>query len=136
MKILIRRRFESWWIDVRGRLEKVYGRNKGLSSFVKGRWIQSLYIVGIVFMAAGIVNALIQPVSSNFIIFPGRSAQSISETAINAIALILGSAGIYVSYLSGRQTTKPRMVNFYLVLGLLLIATALYVGIYVYSSKG
>ena len=136
MKILIRGRFESWWSGVRGRLEKVYTRNKGFSSFVKGGWIQFLYIVGIVFMAAGIVNALIQPVSSNFIIFPGRSAQSISETLINAIALILGSAGIYVSYLSGRQTTKPRMVNFYLVLGLLLIATALYVGIYVYSSKG
>jgi heme/copper-type cytochrome/quinol oxidase subunit 3 len=136
VKILIRRRFESWWTGARGRLGKVYTRNKGFSSFVRGGWIQFLYIVGIVFMAAGIVNALIQPVSSNFIIFPGRSAQSISETFINAIALILGSAGIYVSYLSGRQTTKPRMVNFYLVLGLLLIATALYVGIYVYSSKG
>ncbi len=133
---MIRRRFESWWTGLKGRLEKAYGRNRGFSSFVKGGWVQFLYIIGIVFMAAGIVNALIQPVSSNFIIFPGRSAQSISETVINAIALILGSAGIYVSYLSGRQTTKPRMVNFYLVLGLLLIATALYVGIYVYSSKG
>lgn len=133
---MIRKRFESWWTGVKGRLDRTYGRNKGFSSFVKGGWVQFLYIVGIVFMAAGIVNAMIQPVSSSFIIFPGRSAQSISETAINAIALVLGSAGIYVSYLSGRQTTKPRMVNFYLILGLLLIATALYVGIYVYSSKG
>jgi len=132
---MIRRRFDLWWTSVKGRLERSYGRNKGLSSFVRGGWIQLLYIVGVVFMAAGIVNALIQPVSSNFIIFPGRSAQSISETVINAIALILGSAGIYVSYLSGRQTTKSRMASFYLVLGLLLIATALYVGIYVYSSK-
>lgn len=132
---MIRRRFDLWWTSVKGRLERSYGRNKGLLSFVRGEWIQFLYIIGVVFMAAGIVNALIQPVSSNFIIFPGRSAQSISETVINAIALILGSAGIYVSYLSGRQTTKSRMASFYLVLGLLLIATALYVGIYVYSSK-
>lgn len=122
-------------MGVRGRLERAYGRNKGLSSFARGGWMQFVYMFAIVFMAAGIVNAAIQPVSSDFIIFPGRTAQSISETLINAIALALGSAGIYISYLSGRQTTKPRMVNFYLVLGLLLIATALYVGIYVFSYK-
>ena len=86
-------------------------------------------------MSAGVVNAAIQPVDIRYIVFPGRTAQSISETVINALALVLGAAGIYLSFLSGRQTTKPRMVNFYLILGLLLIATGMYVGIYVYHSK-
>ncbi len=70
-----------------------------------------------------------------YIIFPSSGAQSATETAVDAFALLLGAAGIYLSYRSGRQTTKSRMVNFYLVVGLLLIAVAVYIGIYVLGSK-
>jgi uncharacterized membrane protein YoaK (UPF0700 family) len=102
----------------------------------KGRWMQLLYVLAIVAFAAGLVNAAVQPVDQRYVIFPGRGSQSISETVINSFAILLGAAGFYVSYLSGRQTTKPRLVNFYLILALLLIASAMYLGFYVYTSKG
>lgn len=86
-------------------------------------------------MAAGFVSAAIQPVDIRYIIFPGRDAQSISETVINGLALLMGFAGIYLSYLSGRQTVKPRMASFYLAIGLLLIAIGFYIGFYVYNAK-
>ena len=132
---MIRKRFESGLGAIEARLRRMVGRSGYLSS-LRVRWIEAVYILGIVTMAAGIVNAAIQPVDSRYIIFPGRGSQSISETVINASTLLLGTAGIYLSYLSGRQMTRPRLVNFYLTLGLLLIATAMYIGVYVYSIKG
>jgi hypothetical protein len=113
----------------------VVDKNGSFSSLIRGRWIELLYVLGIVAMASGIVNAAIQPVDSRYIIFPGQGSQSITETIINALALMLGATGIYLSYLSGRQTTKPRIVTFYLILGLLLLGMGIYIGIYVYSSK-
>jgi len=133
---MIRRMFESSLSAVNARLGRTFGRNGSVLSFVKTRWIETLYLIGIVAMVSGIVNAVVQPVNSGYTIFPGQGSQSVSETVIDAFALILGATGIYVSYLSGRQTTKPRLVNFYLALGLVLMLTGVYIGIYVYSSKG
>jgi hypothetical protein len=132
---LIRRRFGSGISAITGRLSRTVDKNGSLVSLIRSRWIEILYVFGIVTMASGIVNAAIQPVDSRYIIFPGQGSQSITETIINALALMLGATGIYLSYLSGRQTTKPRMVTFYLILGLLLLGTGIYIGIYVYSSK-
>jgi hypothetical protein len=132
---LIRKKFESSIGTITGRLSRMVDKNGSLSSLIRSRWIEVLYVLGIVAMASGIVNAAIQPVDSRYIIFPGQGSQSITETIINALALLLGATGIYLSYLSGRQTTKPRMVTFYLILGLLLLGTGIYIGIYVYSSK-
>jgi hypothetical protein len=132
---LIRKKFESSIGTITSRLSRTVEKNGSLSSLIRSRWIESLYVLGIVAMASGIVNAAIQPVDSRYIIFPGQGSQSITETIINALALLLGATGIYLSYLSGRQTTKPRMVTFYLILGLLLLGTGIYIGIYVYSSK-
>ncbi len=132
---MIRRKFESGMNVISVRLARSIGRNGNSLSFVKTRWAEMLYILGIVAMASGIVNAIIQPVDARYIIYPGQGSQSVTETIINGLALMLGATGIYLSYLSGRQTTKPRMVTFFLILGLLLIATGVYIGIYVYSSK-
>jgi hypothetical protein len=132
---MIRQKFESGVNAISARISRTVDRNGNVTSLIKGRWVEILYILGIVAMASGIVNAAIQPVDSRYIIYPGRGSQSITETVINALALMLGATGIYLSYLSGRQTTKPRMVTFYLILGLLLIGMGTYIGIYVYSSK-
>lgn len=132
---MIRERLDSVLDTLKGDVERVYGRNGAIASLSKGRWLEFLFIGAIVVMAAGIVNAVIQPVSSGSIIYPNQGFQSIGETVMDAFVVLLGGAGIYVSYMSGRQTTKPRMVNFYLIIGLLLLATATYLGIYVYSAK-
>ena len=104
-------------------------------SEAKNRWVELLYIIGIILMTSGIVSAAIQPVNFGYVIFPSTGAQSATETIVDALATIIGATGVYLSYLSGRQTTKPRMVNFYLAFGLMLIAIAVYIGIYVLGSK-
>ena len=86
-------------------------------------------------MTAGLVCAVIEPVNIGYLVFPSSGAQSATETGVDALAILLGSVGVYLSYASGRQTTRSRVVNFYLTIGLLMIAIAVYIGIYVLSSK-
>jgi len=86
---------------------------------------------------AGGVSAFFFPVADqSYIIYPAGGAQSISETVIDACVILLGGAGVYATYVSGRQTTKPRMVNLYLALALLLIALSVLLGIFVSDLKG
>lgn len=131
---MIRNWFDSHVGELWGRVTKAAERS-GLISEIRDRWIEVLYVIGIVLMTAGLVNAAIQPVNFGYVIFPSTGAQSATETGVDALALLIGSVGIYLSYLSGRQTTKSRLVNFYLTIGLLMIAIAVYIGIYVLGSK-
>jgi hypothetical protein len=106
-----------------------------LAEEINDRWMEILYLIGIVALTSGIVCAVIEPVNVGYVIFPSSGAQSATETIVDALALLIGAVGIYLSYLSGRQTTKSRLVNFYLTFGLLMIAIAVYMGVYVLSSK-
>jgi hypothetical protein len=116
------------------RLGKSAGRTS-LVSTVRSSWIEVIYIAGIIAMSAGIVSALASPVPQTYLIYPGPDGQTIAETAINAMALVMGFGGLYFSYLSGRQTVKPRLVGFFLILGILLIAAAIYIELYVYIQS-
>lgn len=131
---MIRNWFDSHVAHVWDRLTKAAGKS-GLLSEVESRWMEALYIVGIVLMTAGLVCAVIEPVSFGYVIFPSSGAQSATETGVDALAILVGAAGIYLSYESGRQTTKSRLVSFYLTIGLLLIGIAVYIGIYVLTAK-
>jgi len=131
---LIRQWLGSHVTGIRERLGKSAERS-GLSTSVRNNWIEVLYIAGIVLTSGGIVSALASPVPQNYIIYPGRNGQSIAETVINAMALMLGFGGLYLSYLSGRQTVKPRLVGFFLTLAILMIAGAIYIEMYVYFAK-
>ena len=119
---------------IRERLGKS-AESSGLSITVNNSWIEVLYIACMIVMSAGVVSALASPVPQSYIIYPGRDGQSIPETVINAMALAMGFGGLYFSYLSGRQTVKPRLVGFFLILGILLIAGAIYIEMYVYLQK-
>jgi hypothetical protein len=130
---MIKRIVQSALSKVQKSVTSLFGRGP-LSN--TARWVQIFYVVLLVVFAAGLINATVQPVDQRYVIFPSRGAQSISETFIDACAILLGAAGLYVSYLSGRQTTKPRMVNFYLIIALMLLASAMYIGLYVYGAKG
>jgi hypothetical protein len=107
----------------------------GFTATVKNNWIEFAYIVGIIVMSAGIVSALAEPVDQAYLIYPSTNGQTIAETALNSMALAMGFLGLYFSYLSGRQTVRPRLVGFYLVVGLLLITGAIYLETYIYISK-
>lgn len=131
---MIRQWFGSRVSTLSERFGKSLGRSS-LSALIKSNWIEVVYIFGVIVLAAGIVPALADPVPIQYIIYPGTDSQSISETVINSMALLMGFGGLYLSYLSGRQTVKPRLVGFYLGLSLVLIAAAVYIGIYVFVSK-
>ena len=119
---------------VEERVGKIVERSS-LSTAVKNNWIEVLYVAGIVIMSAGIVSALASPVQQSYIIFPSQSGQSIAETVIYMMAMMLGFGGLYFSYLSGRQTVKPRLVGFFLILGLIMLGAAIYIEMYVFLAK-
>jgi len=131
---LIRQWLESRASGVERRLGNVFERT-GVSTTVKNNLIEVLYILGIVVMSAGIVSALASPVNQSYTIYPSTNGETISEMVIYSMAMLLGFAGLYLSYLSGRQTVKPRLVPFFLILGLIMIGIAIYIEMYVFFSK-
>ena len=131
---MIRQWLESRASGVERRLGNVFERT-GVSTTVKNNLIEVLYILGIVVMSAGIVSALASPVNQSYTIYPSTNGETISEMVIYSMAMLLGFAGLYLSYLSGRQTVKPRLVPFFLILGLIMIGIAIYIEMYVFFSK-
>jgi hypothetical protein len=102
-----------------------------------GGLIQALYVILIVALMAGFVNAVVFPVSTqSYIPYPSGSAMTIPEAVVNAFVIVVGAAGVYLVYLSGRQTTRSRTVNLYLGLALLLIVVSIFTGIDLALAKG
>lgn len=99
--------------------------------------IQLLYVVALVALMGGFVNAVFFPLpNQGQIVYPGAGSQTIPEAVLDASVILIGGAGIYVTYVSGRQTTRSRMVNLYLGIALLLIALSVFMGLYLTVLKG
>ncbi len=102
-----------------------------------GGLLQALYILFIVALMAGFINAVVFPVANqSYIPYPAGSAQTIPEAIVDAFVIVVGGAGIYLTYLSGRQTTRSRTVNLYLGLALLLLIVSIFTGIDMAILKG
>lgn len=132
---------------LREALESVYMRTigalgnavAGLGSSVtrRGGLIQAVYVIIMVGVMAGFVNALVFPVpNQSYIPYPSGTAETIPEAFVDAFVIAVGGAGIYLTYLSGRQTTASRTVNLYLGLALLLLVVSLFTGIDMAILKG
>jgi hypothetical protein len=92
-------------------------------------WMQVLYVIIIVAFMGGFVNAVFfPPADQGVIVYPAAGTQTIAELIIDSVIVLFGGAGIYIAYLSGRQTTKPRMVNLYLAIALILILVSIFMG--------
>lgn len=99
--------------------------------------VQLLYVIALVALMGGFVNAVFFPLpNQGQIIYPGAGSQTIPEAVLDASVILIGGAGIYVAYISGRQTTRSRMVNLYLGIALLLIALSVFMGLYLTVLKG
>jgi hypothetical protein len=132
---------------IREALESAYRKTIGalkdsLAGFISsitrgGNLIQLLYVLLIVALMAGFVNAVFFPVpNQSYIPYPGGSAMTIPEAIVDAFVIVVGAAGIYLAYLSGRQTARTRTVNLYLGLALLLIIVSIFTGIDMAILKG
>jgi predicted PurR-regulated permease PerM len=134
---------------LRQALEDVYKKTVGVllsalsrlvSSLTRGSGLlEAVYIVILVALMAGFVNAVVFPVPvsvQSYIPYPGGTAMTIPEAIVDAFVIIVGAAGVYLVYQSGRQTVRPRTVNLYLGLALLLLVVAVFVGIDMAILKG
>jgi len=99
--------------------------------------LQLMYVLFVVALAAGFINAVVFPVpNQSYIPYPGGSAETVPEAIIDSFVIIVGGAGIYLAVLSGRQTVRTRTVSLYLGLALLLIIVSLFTGIDLAILKG
>ncbi len=99
--------------------------------------LQLLYVLFVVALAAGFINAVVFPVpNQSYIPYPGGSAETVPEAIIDSFVIIVGGAGIYLAVLSGRQTVRTKTVSLYLGLALLLIIVSLFTGIDLAILKG
>jgi hypothetical protein len=107
----------------------------GLSS--RTGLVQLLYAVALVALMGGFVNAVFFPLpNQGQIVYPGAGSQTVPEAILDASVILLGGAGIYLTFVSGRQTTRSRLVNLYLGIALLLIALSVFMGLYLTVLKG
>jgi len=98
--------------------------------------LQLLYVIALVALMGGFANAVFFPLpNQGQIVYPGTGSQTIPEAVLDASVILIGGAGIYVTYVSGRQTTRSRMVNLYLGVALLLIALSVFMGLYLTFLK-
>ena len=103
----------------------------------RGGVIQTVYMLALVALMAGFVTALVYRVpNQTYIPYPNGQAETIPEAVINAFIIITGGAGVYLVYLSGRQTARARTVNLYLGLALLLLVVSVFAGIDLAILKG
>ncbi|MDG7007239.1 MAG: hypothetical protein JRN06_03210 [Nitrososphaerota archaeon] len=111
----------------------------GVGSSVTKRegFVQAAYLTVMVAVMAGFVGALIFPVSNqSYIPYPSGTAETIPEAFVDSFVIAVGGAGIYITYLSGRQTTSSRTVDMYLALALLLLVVSVFAGIDMAILKG
>lgn len=132
---------------IREALELAYKKSIGtlkdwfmgfVASITRGSGLmQALYVLLVVALMAGFVNALVYPVpNQTYIPYPNGSGQTIPEAVVDAFVIGTGGGGIYMTYLSGRQTVKPRTVNLYLGIALLLLIVSIFTGIDMAILKG
>lgn len=132
---------------IRQALESAYRRTVGslrngavdlLGSLAsRGGLVQTVYVLALVGLMAGFVTALVYRVpNQTYIPYPNSQAETIPEAVINAFVIITGGAGVYLVYMSGRQTARARTVNLYLGLALLLLVVSIFAGIDLAILKG
>jgi len=133
---MIRNTLDSAYKKTVGALWNVLKRS-ATTAATKWGAIQIVYVLIVVALMAGFVNAVVLPVPNQTTpIYPTTGAQTLPETFIDGMVILLGGAGIYLTYMSGRQTTRSRMVNLYLAVALLLITISVMTGLYLVNVKG
>ena len=111
----------------------------GLFSSVadSGKWLQTIYVIIMVAVMAGFVNALVYPVpNQTYISFPNSASETIPEAVVDSFVIAAGGGGIYLALQSGKLTTRSRDVNLYLGLALLLLVVSVFAGIDMAILKG
>jgi len=96
-----------------------------------------IYVLAITGLAGGFMAALAYPVpDQGILVYPAAGAQTIPEAILDSFVILLGGAGIYLTYMSGRQTVRVRTVSLYLGIALLMLVVGMLAGLQLLLLKG
>lgn len=96
-----------------------------------------IYVLIITGLCGGFMSALAYPVpDQGILVYPSAGAQTIAEAILDSFVILFGGAGIYLTYMSGRQTVRARAVTMYLGIALLMIAVSMLAGLQLVLLKG
>lgn len=112
--------------------------NPGSLVSIRNRGIEWIYILVLLLLAAGVINAASNagtPGINSESIVPNPSVQSTVETFIMLFGYIVGAIGIYSLFLCGRQTIRARSAEMFFIFGMLLVSVAIALGYFVLSAK-
>jgi hypothetical protein len=112
--------------------------NPSSLSSIRSRGIEWIYIIILLLLAAGIINAASNastPGINSEVIVPNPSVQSTVETFISLFGYIVGAIGVYSLFLCGRQTIRARSAEMFFIFGMLLISVAVALGYFILNSK-
>jgi hypothetical protein len=121
------------------RIRNVFGRptfarrlgRGSIFTSLKQRWVQVAYILALLLLTAGIVNAGVNGEPNTVPILQSRDVQNVLETIIYLLVYGIGAIGAYVLYLSGRQTVRARSSGLYFAFGIILLLIALWIEYYI-----
>ena len=100
------------------------------------RLVEIVYMLALFILFAGIINALLEGLSfSNYIIIPSFRVQSLVETFLNFLAIIIGTSGIYLMYLGGKRTGK-KAPSLYVISGWIILSISVLIWLFIISTKG
>lgn len=102
-----------------------------------GGLAQAIYLLVIVALMAGFIDALVNPLpNQTYIPYPSFTGETVPEAFVDALVMGLGAAGIYLAIISCKQTTNQKNVNLYLAVALVLLVVSLFTGINMALLKG
>ncbi|OHE53531.1 MAG: hypothetical protein A3K61_00175 [Thaumarchaeota archaeon RBG_16_49_8] len=105
---------------------------------LRDRVLEIVYLIAILLFSSGLINGMIEgssPYASNFLIYPQSGIQTLPETFIYLFTMLIGSVGMYLLYLGGRQGLRRRIANFYLIFGFSAVIIALSFALFVFDLK-
>jgi hypothetical protein len=105
---------------------------------LRDRVLAIVYLIAILLFSSGLINGMIEgssPYAAQYLIFPGSGIQTLPETFIYLFTMLIGSVGVYMLYLGGRQSMRRRIANFYFILGFSAVIIALSFTLFIFELK-
>ncbi|MCP8315874.1 MAG: hypothetical protein H3Z51_03305, partial [archaeon] len=134
----IKKRLLDFYYIVLERMTQLIGKKRLVrlyNIFSLKRLIEIAYMIVLLVLFAGIINALLEGLAySDITIMPSFTIQSPIETFLNFLALIIGTSGIYLMYLGGRKTGKTTP-SLYVVSGLTILIIGVLIWLFIIGEK-
>jgi len=134
----IKKRLLGFYYIILERMKQLIGKKRIVrlyNIFSLKRLIEIAYMIVLLLLFAGIINALLEGLAySDIMIMPSFVIQSPIETFLNFLALMIGTSGIYLIYSGGRKTGKTTP-SLYVVSGLTILIIGVLIWLFIIGEK-